>query len=394
MIPKIIHYAWFGDKDNCSKNHKNGLQSIKEFLIKHPDYQSIEWNDVTFDVSISNFTKQAYNCGNYGFGFLIDYVRWWCLYNYGGIWVDTDVIIHKSFDNYLNEKMCFSYNSDNFPCNVAIIMAEKNHPIVKKFLEYYQNINFVDGKNPRFKSNSFIRTQKLLEEMNYNIPKTNPSNKISYDLFTIYPNDVFEDINKNITNNTVAQHIHSISWGYNNSSIIILEDLNSINSITNFIYCNNGSNDLIIVDGPEAKFKNIIKPFLKYKKIIYIICPYITFAEKFLYATNVSGTYRYYILFENNIWYNKNRSKYQTLSLDNEKNKNYDIYCNKILNDNNLCISIRKNEKTLSIIKDLANQKIDNIYEWKSQLLNNIKLNKLIDNKIIGEKFNKKIREV
>ena len=92
MIPKIIHYCWFG------KNPKNNLilrciESWKKFC---PNYKFVEWNESNFDVNSNLYTKQAYE--NKKWAFVSDYVRLYALYNYGGIYLDTDCEILQSLD--------------------------------------------------------------------------------------------------------------------------------------------------------------------------------------------------------------------------------------------------------------------------------------------------------
>ena len=78
------------------------INSWKKFL---PDYEIIEWNKDNFDVNISLFTKEAFDARKYAF--VSDYVRLYVLYNYGGIYLDSDIKVLKSFDSLLNNKAFF-----------------------------------------------------------------------------------------------------------------------------------------------------------------------------------------------------------------------------------------------------------------------------------------------
>jgi mannosyltransferase OCH1-like enzyme len=90
MIPKIIHYCWFG------RNEKSDF--IKKCLcsweIHLPDYEIVEWNEDNFDIDTNVFTKEAYSKKKWAF--VSDYVRAYVLYNVGGIYLDTDVEIRSN----------------------------------------------------------------------------------------------------------------------------------------------------------------------------------------------------------------------------------------------------------------------------------------------------------
>ena len=89
MIPKVIHYCWFGNNkppkivDRC-------IESWTEIL---PDYEIRKWDESNYDVNKTSFTEEAYTYRN--FAFVSDYARWDILYNYGGVYLDTDVLLIK-----------------------------------------------------------------------------------------------------------------------------------------------------------------------------------------------------------------------------------------------------------------------------------------------------------
>ena len=96
MIPKKIHYVWFG-KGEMNERSKKCLESWKKIL---PDYEIKEWNEDNFDINYNDFTKQAYE--NKKWAYLSDVVRLYALYTEGGIYMDTDVEIYKSLDEFLD----------------------------------------------------------------------------------------------------------------------------------------------------------------------------------------------------------------------------------------------------------------------------------------------------
>ncbi len=89
MIPKVIHYCWFG-RNPLPKMAIKCIASWKKYL---PDYEIKKWNEDNFDVNIIPYTKDAYAEGKYAF--VSDYARFWILYHYGGVYFDTDVEVIK-----------------------------------------------------------------------------------------------------------------------------------------------------------------------------------------------------------------------------------------------------------------------------------------------------------
>ena len=93
MIPKIIHYCWFGGNP-LPESAKKCIASWRKFL---PDYEIKEWNESNFDVNSIKYTREAYRLKKYAF--VSDYARMWILYNYGGLYFDTDVELIKPIDD-------------------------------------------------------------------------------------------------------------------------------------------------------------------------------------------------------------------------------------------------------------------------------------------------------
>ena len=136
MIPKKIHYCWFG------RNEKSGIikQCIQSWRDKLPDYEIIEWNEDNFDVDVCNYTKEAYE--NEKWAFVSDYVRLWALYHFGGVYLDTDVEVVKSLDGFLNNVALTGYESKDSPIT-AVMGCEQGNPIFKYLLSYYDDKSFI-----------------------------------------------------------------------------------------------------------------------------------------------------------------------------------------------------------------------------------------------------------
>ena len=97
MIPKTIHYCWFG-RNQLPKSAIKCISSWRKFF---PDYEIKEWNEDNFDVNSIPYTAEAYQVGKYAF--VSDYARFWILYHYGGVYFDTDVEVIKPMDDIIEK---------------------------------------------------------------------------------------------------------------------------------------------------------------------------------------------------------------------------------------------------------------------------------------------------
>ena len=159
MIPKIIHYCWFGplDKEKYLSKYAYGWKKILK------DYQIIEWNESNFLIdNAPQFVKEAYSCGKYAF--VSDYVRLYALYNYGGIYLDTDIEVKKSFDDILNLKYFMGYENNEYLAT-CVIGAEKKSKVVEYFMSYYDGKVFLNEDGSfNTHTNTKIITQMLAQK--------------------------------------------------------------------------------------------------------------------------------------------------------------------------------------------------------------------------------------
>ena len=109
MIPKKIHYCWFGR----GPMPELALKCLNSWKVNLPDYELIVWNEDSFDITTNQYVKEAYESRK--FAFVTDYVRLYALYHYGGIYMDTDVEVLKPLDNFLNHK-AFTGCEDDMMC--------------------------------------------------------------------------------------------------------------------------------------------------------------------------------------------------------------------------------------------------------------------------------------
>src|SRR6187402_3325286 len=137
MIPKTIHYCWFG-KGKMPKLVNKCIESWKKHL---PDYEIKEWNEDNFDVNIIPFTTEAYKSKKYAF--VSDYARFKILYDEGGIYLDTDVEVFRNFDNFLDNETFTGFETIE-RVNPGIIMgAQKCNTFMKEMFESYNNCHFI-----------------------------------------------------------------------------------------------------------------------------------------------------------------------------------------------------------------------------------------------------------
>lgn len=207
-IPKIIHYCWFGGNP-FSKMEKECIESWKKFC---PDYKIIQWNENNFDFSACEYAKTAYE--NKNWAFVSDYVRNVVVYEYGGIYLDTDVKLIKSLDDLL-ELNAYAGIEDPWTVNTGIgFGAEKHNLIVKEFVEAYDSLNFFNNDGT---VNSIIEP-KIITDILVNHGFELYKNEIQHvESFTIFPIDYFcpYDIRINkmkITQNTYSIHYYNASW--------------------------------------------------------------------------------------------------------------------------------------------------------------------------------------
>lgn len=136
MIPKIIHYCWLSG-DSYSQEILACLDTWKEQL---PDYEIWLWDTQRFDINSTIWTKQAFETRKYAFA--ADYIRLYALYNHGGIYLDSDVVVYKSFDDLLGLPYFIGHDQIR-GFEAAVIGAEKGCEWIKDILDTYENKSFM-----------------------------------------------------------------------------------------------------------------------------------------------------------------------------------------------------------------------------------------------------------
>lgn len=218
MIPKIIHYCWFG-RGPMPEIAKECIESWEKFL---PDYEIRLWNEDNFDVNICTYTSEAYQAKKYAF--VSDYARLWVLYKYGGLYFDTDVKLLASPLNILaaGPYMGAETNGNESPVSKATVNpglgmgAEAGMSFLKIMLDRYDTYRFISPADSSLNLKTIVEyTTELLHESDFPDKITE---KIKCAGFNIYPKDFFSprslDGRKTvITPRTVSIHLFTNTWG-------------------------------------------------------------------------------------------------------------------------------------------------------------------------------------
>lgn len=200
MIPKVIHYCWFGR----GKKPKLAYKCIKSWKKYFPDYEIKEWNEDNFNLSMNGYVKYMYK--NKKFAHLSDYVRLWVIYTYGGIYFDIDVEVVKSFDDIIGKGAFLGYESESLVNTGAGFGAESANKVIGYLKERYDDLTEDLFKNPI--NSPKMNTDPLLE---HGIPLD--GNYFENEDIVIYPKDFFNPYDNNTrTFKDRTENTHSIHW--------------------------------------------------------------------------------------------------------------------------------------------------------------------------------------
>jgi len=205
MIPKIIHYCWFG-KGQMTEKEIKCIESWKKFC---PDYEIALWNEDNYDINKNKFISKAYEEKKWAF--VTDYARLDIIYNNGGIYLDTDVELIKNLDSLLDNKAFMGFEKGRVIATGLGFGAEKNHPAIKALRDTYNNIDFdINGNQnincPELNSKYLISRGAVMNDQMQVV-----------DDITLYPTEYFCPLHStsgemNITKNTYSIHWYSMSW--------------------------------------------------------------------------------------------------------------------------------------------------------------------------------------
>lgn len=140
VIPRVIHYCWFG-KNEMPERFRDNIETWKRFC---PDYEIKRWDESNYDITKNKYMHQAYEVKKWGF--VPDYARLDIIYNYGGIYLDTDVEIIKPLDYLLQFDLFCGFESIDYVALGLGFGAKGKHDVIKKMMDVYENLEFITSK--------------------------------------------------------------------------------------------------------------------------------------------------------------------------------------------------------------------------------------------------------
>lgn len=208
MIPKIIHYCWFGN-NNKPESVKKCIDSWKKFC---PDYKIIEWNEKNYDFTKNEYMYEAYKEKRWGF--VPEFARLDIIYNNGGIYLDTDVELCKTLDDLLvNEAYMGFEDSSHVNPGLGFGSVKNNGVLLKMMDEIYSNRHFIkdDGSYDTTPS-PILNTEFLVKNgLVQNNKKQTVLDMVVYPTEYFCPKN-FDTFEINISNNTYSIHHFDMSW--------------------------------------------------------------------------------------------------------------------------------------------------------------------------------------
>lgn len=210
MIPKVIHYCWFGGNP-LPKYARKCVASWRKFF---PDYEIREWNEDNFDVNMIPYTREAYKDGKYAF--VSDFARFYTLYHYGGLYFDTDVEVVKSMDDIVARGAFMGIEQDIDQVVVAPGLgmgAYAGMDLYKRVIDHYVSLNFAEKSESQISGLVVECTTDCLRQLGFVCE--NRLQQVA-DVW-IYPNDWFNPLDDatgrmTLTDNTRSIHHYSKTW--------------------------------------------------------------------------------------------------------------------------------------------------------------------------------------
>ena len=199
MIPKIIHYVWVGG----NPKPKNIQRCMKTWTRHLQDYQIIEWNEQNFDIHENKYVEQAYQAKKWAF--VSDYIRAKAVYEMGGIYMDTDVLVLDDLHDLLNNRAFVGFENKDNPFT-AVFGAEKGHPLIKDMLSYYDDRNFTFDKQDQLAGVNTVSVSDILKNK-YGAQPNNKEQQLQTGIH-VYPDGVL--CNPSAQSKTI--HVFTGTW--------------------------------------------------------------------------------------------------------------------------------------------------------------------------------------
>ncbi len=198
MIPKIIHYCWFGKKELPVKA-KKCIESWKKYC---PDYEIIEWNEDNFDVHMNGYTEMCVREGKWAF--LSDYVRLLVLYHEGGIYFDVDVELVRPIDELHQNPSYFGFETDQYINTGLGFGAEAGNVVLKQMIAEYDEL--LDGEHgvvgcPTLNTQALVKCGLILNGQKQDLEGA-----------VVYPVEYFNPYDDPTGRLNVTETTYSIHW--------------------------------------------------------------------------------------------------------------------------------------------------------------------------------------
>lgn len=211
MIPKIIHYVWLGNGKE-SEVAKRCIASWNSYL---PEYKIIKWNENNWDLTQNRFAYENYMAGKYAYA--SDVIRLDVLNKYGGIYLDSDVMINKSFNELLDQKSFWGmmYND---ALSTAVIGSESNNKFIQYLLELYGDFTrqmIIDKKIPN--NNNGIISKAFIDY--YSEFMLSNKKQLLSDGTVIFPKEYFEFPTYK-ANINYSEHLFTKTWSDEEYSVV------------------------------------------------------------------------------------------------------------------------------------------------------------------------------
>lgn len=214
MIPKVIHYCWFG-RNPLPESAQKCIASWRKYL---PDYEIKEWNEDNFDVNSIQYTKDAYEAKKWAF--VSDYARFWVLYNYGGLYFDTDVEVIKPMDDIVERGAFMGVEVPVSKKNSRLMVApglglgvEAGNEIYGEIIEGFKKLNF-------YKEDGIFNGYTMIPMVtdilkSHGMRDVNEVQEVAG--IVVYPQEYFNPLDAltgklKVTENTRTIHWYMASW--------------------------------------------------------------------------------------------------------------------------------------------------------------------------------------
>ena len=207
MIPKIIHYCWFGRGEKPELAQKC-IASWRKFC---PDFEIREWNEDNCEYLSMPFMAEAYAAKKYAF--VSDVMRLIVLEQYGGVYFDTDVEVVRDISPLLDDEGFIGFENDQFVNSGQVMAAKAHHPVIQAMIEEYKKLRFTNADGTATPVGCPRLNTDVMER--FGLIRNGREQVVAG--IHVYPADYFNPMDSTTgkltkTENTYSIHWYSMSW--------------------------------------------------------------------------------------------------------------------------------------------------------------------------------------